>query len=105
MKNSVVYLGLIFVLGGCQWVKPKENIEDIAIVKPVHVQDCESVKSISTSVKDAVGVFKRGQKKVASELIILAKNRALELEADTIVPVSEPENGSQNFELYRCNSN
>ena len=42
------------------------------------------------------------KKKVQEELLVLAKNEAVKLQADTIIPVSEPVEGSQKYLAYNC---
>lgn len=67
------------------------------------VVNCERVGIVSTTTRDRVGI-KRGSAKVQEELIVLGRNEAAGLGADTIVPIAERDRGAQSFTAYRCGS-
>lgn len=93
---------LIALTSGCTWVKPKEGVEAIALVKFAAVAQCEKLRTTTSYVKQKVGFVNRSSKKVALELRTLAKNSALEAGGDTIVQLSEVNEGEQKFGIYRC---
>ena len=41
--------------------------------------------------------------KVKTELETLARNEAIKLKGDTVVPVTEIKDGEQTFKVYQCN--
>ena len=90
-----------FVLG-CQWVKPTEQGKNVSLVKEAHVESCKKLGSTESNVADNVGIIRRGDKKIAKELIVLAKNQAAKMGGDTIVALNAAENGSQKFGIYTC---
>ena len=96
-------VGVTVLATGCAWVKPKAGAESVALVKPSHVGSCELLGSTTSQVKDKVGILQRRTKKVNSELVSLAKNAAVTLDGDTIVTDGDSTDGSQKFNIYRCN--
>lgn len=93
---------LIAVLTGCAWVKPLPSSEKVALVKPALASDCQFLGHVNVSVKAKVVGLIRKREKVADELIVLAKNEALSLEADTLVAEVADNQGRQRFKAYRC---
>ena len=101
MKVLGVTFLLMWVLA-CTWVKPVEGVESVALVKLNAVQQCQRLRTTTSYVKDKVGFVNRGSKKVALELVTLAKNSALEAGGDTIAQLSEITEGKQKFGIYKC---
>jgi len=86
----------------CTWVKPVDGTEGVALVKPELAQNCEKLSTTTVQVKHKVGFVSRSTKKVAQELLTMARNNAVQAGADTIVANNEPTEGSQSFGLYKC---
>lgn len=93
---------MLWLISACQWVKGGEGADTVALVKPVHVDGCKRLGSTTSTVKSKVGFVHRGQKKVALELLTLAKNEAVKMKADSVLATSEVEDGRQSFDIYRC---
>lgn len=102
MKSFFTIAMCVLVLAGCQWVKPRAGAEQVSLVKPSHVYDCQKIGSTSSSVRSKVGFVARKPAKVAQELVVLAKNEAAKLGGDTIVAQGEIVDGSQSFDVYQC---
>ncbi len=65
-------------------------------------QNCHKMGSTTVSVKADVATFARDKEKVATELETLARNSALELGGNVVVPTSEIDMGKQSFVVYTC---
>ncbi|NIO40505.1 MAG: hypothetical protein GTO41_10155, partial [Burkholderiales bacterium] len=53
--------------------------------------------------KAKIGIYRRDPQKVKQELIDLARNSAAaDFQGDTIVPITEIEDGQQTFAVYKC---
>ena len=102
VKNLLLVLPALFIIGACQWVKPKPGAETVALVKHSVAQSCEKLGVTTVAVKNDIGPIKRKQSKVVDELLTLARNEAAAQNADTIVAESAVEEGRQRFALYRC---
>lgn len=103
MKGSkIIVVGSLAALCACSWVKPIAGADQVSLIKPGIAQACEELGSASTQVKDRVGIFGRNEKKIADELIALAKNEAVRLGGDAVVADGAPKDGFQRFKIYRC---
>jgi len=104
MKRFVtcVSLGMIPLLASCAWVKPTASGSQVRVLTAEQVVNCAKAGTTHVSVLDKIGVVKRGHTRVADELVTLASNSAAQLGGDTIVPISEIEDGNQSFAIYKC---
>ena len=94
-------LGGLVVVSGCTWVKLSDAGALVAQADTGAVSECTRVGIVTTQTKSTV-VVERGQGKVQEELLVLARNEAATLGADTVVASGPPVAGSQDFEAYRC---
>lgn len=90
------------VASACTWVKPVYEAKDVALVKPAHIVQCKKVGSTNSSVPHKITFIPRGKKKVAEELLTLAKNEAVRVGGDTLVADGPGTQGNQNFLVYKC---
>lgn len=88
--------------GGCSWVKLEPTAADVVVAREEHVQHCRRTGQAKVRTTDAVAGVPRGAGTVSDELERLARNAAVDADADTIVPVDKPWWGEQRFNLYRC---
>ncbi len=100
--QGIAAFSAVLSMAACTWVKPVDGVEAVALVKPEVAQKCQKMSKVSAQVKHKVGFVNRGSKKVAEELLTLARNDAVEEGADTIVALGEPVEGKQSFQLYKC---
>ncbi|MGW8227335.1 MAG: DUF4156 domain-containing protein [Gammaproteobacteria bacterium] len=102
MRNIIsLTLGLLF-LSACTWVELAPDAEDVRIVEAVHVANCKMVGTTTVSVTPDVASFKRNPEKIKSDLEILARNEAIRLKGDTLVAVTDIQEGEQTFKVYKC---
>jgi hypothetical protein len=66
------------------------------------VSSCKKLGKTTTNLKDKIAGIKRNEKKVQKEMQALARNSAADMGGDTVVPVSEIQEGKQTFEVYKC---
>lgn len=102
-KLSLILIAFTALTSGCTWVKVSEKGSSVAVANEVNVRGCENISEVKVSVTSKVGFIKRDADKVATELANLARNEAAGINGDTIVPSSTIENGSQRFNVYKCN--
>ena len=103
MKKLSLIAVALAALSSCTWVKVSDQGSRVAVANPANVRGCENVSEVTVSVTSKVGFYKRNTDKVATELANLARNEAVGLKGDTIVPSSTIENGKQSFNVYKCN--
>jgi hypothetical protein len=86
---------------GCTWIELTDAGADVMQATRDEAAECRLVGTVTSSTQDRV-LIRRGRGKVAEELIVLARNEAATLGGNTIVPLGEPVNGRQDFEVYTC---
>ncbi|MFA5628237.1 MAG: DUF4156 domain-containing protein [Thiohalomonadaceae bacterium] len=95
----LVVLGL---LSACTWVEPTAKGEKVRVLSAEEVTKCKKMGQTTVSLKAKLAGIERNPAKVQEELNILARNSAVELGGDSVVPISEVDNGQQVFAVYRC---
>jgi Domain of unknown function (DUF4156) len=104
-KLSLIMLIAAGLNSSCTWVKPTEQAKSIAVANPVNVKGCTLTREVTVSVTSKLWFFQRNADKVATELATLARNEAVNFSGDTVVPISNIEEGHQTFNVYRCAKN
>ena len=89
---------------GCNWVPLTREGENVRVLQASAVTDCQSVGKVTSKTSDRVMIFARTERKVREELESLARNEAVGLNGNAIVPIGTETNGRQSFEVYRCES-
>lgn|SRR5690554_6372346 len=102
MNKRISVIVVALALSGCAWVKPTAQGEAVRAIDAAAAAQCERVGFTVSSVKATILGFARNEEKVAGELETLARNAAPDLGGDAIVPVDEPREGRQRFDVYRC---
>lgn len=100
--KSIFVLVSVCLLAACNWVKTEPGADTVALVKAAHVTSCKKLGNTVSAVTDKLAGIKRKEKKVADELIRLAKNTAYDMGGDTLLALSEADGGQQKFAVYRC---
>lgn len=101
---SVLVISVAALSSGCSWVKVSPEGSSVAVANMANVRDCKKLGTANVRVKDNfVGSMKRDPSKVAQELTNLARNEAAVAGANTIVPVSQVQDGRQSFDMFYCN--
>ncbi len=102
MKKIIVLTLSSIVISGCTWVNENKAGRDVAITVIDQVSHCQKVGDITSSVKNKVGFINRNNDKVIQELLILARNEAVKLNANTIVSSGAPLDGKQTYQAFNC---
>jgi hypothetical protein len=89
-------------IAGCAWVRPDPGADRVHVRSAAEARNCERLGTVGTSITARFGPVPRHQRRVAEELETLARNEALSMNGNTIVPMGVPVEGRQNFEVYRC---
>ncbi|GAB4298252.1 MAG: DUF4156 domain-containing protein [Thiohalomonadaceae bacterium] len=104
--NPVRRIGLLVVIAtlvsACTWVEPTAQGEKVRVLAAEEVTKCRKVGQTTVSLLARLAGIERNPQKVQDELNILARNSAVELDGDTVVPISVVEDGKQTFAVYRC---
>lgn len=84
----------------CTGVEPASESETVRLAEPSRISDCQFAGITTVSVK--AHVSSRDSDRVRIELENLAKNEAVKLKGDTIVPATGIKDNEQTFNIYRC---
>jgi hypothetical protein len=90
-------------LTACTWVKVIEQAEAVKVMTADDVTSCKRVGKTTVMTAAKILGMDRHAYKVRDELDTLARNSAVGLEGDTVVPLGEHVEGRQVYEVYRCN--
>jgi len=102
MKKIFILSLLLFGLQACTWVKLSDEGKKVRVLSQEEVTNCKKLGKAAVSLKSKIAGFDRSEEKVKNELETLGRNTAIELDGDTIVPITEIKDGKQTFEVYRC---
>ena len=100
--GALVLVAAAVLASGCTSVKLKPTAEDIVVAREEHVQNCKRLGQTTVRTAEMVAGVSRGTEVVNAELERLARNAAVDADADTIVAVDKPWWGEQKFNMYRC---
>lgn len=89
--------------GACTWVELDPAAAEIAVANTDEITQCQRLSHVTAKVLDGVGFVDRSEEKVAGELLTIARNEAVRLGGDTIVPSSDIVDGRQHFAVFVCN--
>ena len=102
---SIAMFTILVSALGCNWVPLTSEGEHVRVLQARAVTDCQSVGKVTSKTSDRVIIFARSDRKVREELESLARNEAVGLNGNAIVPIGTEINGRQSFEVYRCEAN
>jgi Domain of unknown function (DUF4156) len=103
MKKFAFVLTTGLILSACNFVKVTETGSNVAVSNSAAVQGCSKVSVLTVKTRDNyVGSMKRSPETIVKELTNLARNDAMDAGGDTIVPINQPVDGRQSFDVYRC---
>lgn len=100
----VVCLLLAGMITACTWVKPTPEGERVRVATADAAADCRRLGKVTVSLKHEVARVERSADKVATELETLARNEGAVMGGDTVVALSKPVEGRQEFAIYDCSN-
>jgi len=102
MRKALVLL-VPFALSACSWgIKLDDGASNVRTAWNGDVSSCRDQGKVTVSVMNRVGPVDRNDLKVRDELEVLARNEAAKMGADTVKPLAEPNQGSQEWGAYTC---
>jgi hypothetical protein len=92
----------LLLLNACTWVELKPEAAQVRVLTKADVADCKPAGITTVRVQPDAIIFKRDPARVKKELETLARNEALRLKGNVIVPATSVHKGEQTFDIYRC---
>jgi hypothetical protein len=103
MKLSILAsLATILLFGGCSAAQLTPEGEKVRVLDSDEVTKCQYVGRTTATVTEKVAGVRRHNEQIWQELVIVARNAAINLDGDTVVAESEEAEGKQKFKIYRC---
>ena len=99
MRHTALLLCLL--MSSCTFVQLSDAGAGVVQLGAGDVANCKTMGEVSSQTQARV-IVNRGKEAIAEELIVLARNEAARLGANAIVPIGEPENGTQRFRAFLC---
>lgn len=104
MRKALVLL-VPLALTACSWgIKLDDAARNVRTAWNGDTSGCQQQGKVTVSVMNRVGPVDRNDLKVRDELEVLARNEAAKMNADTVKPLGEPHDGSQDWGAYTCGS-
>jgi hypothetical protein len=103
MNKNIALVAIALLLPACAWVKLTPEGEKVRVLSAAEVSSCKSLGTTTAKVPAKIGWINVEPHKIQPELEMLARNSAVDMKGDTVVPVGEPDaEGKQDFKIYRC---
>lgn len=104
LATGALAIALALLANGCSWVEVDERAEAVGVVRTVEEVDrCRKVGEIGSKTLSRVGFVARNDTQVAVELERLARNDAVAMGANTLVPLGPvTAEGTRRYGAYRC---
>ena len=101
---STTLIAVLASLGGCanEVVGARAGADHVAVMEASQVANCQSKGKIHATVFAKVGPLPRLPEAVESNLLLLARNGAIDNGGDTLVKGASTEFGKRAFEVYKC---
>lgn len=101
-KIGCALVAVSLLLGGCSWTHPAAPGAAVRVATVADVGHCRKVGQTSVALYDKLAAIRDDPAKVRQALDALARDGAVPLGGDTVVPVGEVKEGRQRFDVYRC---
>lgn len=100
--SIVASVSLALLIPGCTFVSLQTDASHVARIEAPAAPDCEELGITRVEVLHEVGFLTRNPSKVEGELDILARNAAVDLGGNTVVPSGPVEAGKRAYRVLRC---
>lgn len=105
MRYVLRSVAVVLALGACActWVPMEKGAAGVRVL-PMggSTAGCTRLGEIEGNVTDRVALYQRNPLRVQEELETMARNEAVGLGANTVMPVEAPNDGRQRFTAWRC---
>ncbi len=100
--NAGLSAMMLAVLSACTWVKPSVESQSVVLAQPSEVVECTKKGYTTSKTLSKITLIPRNEEKIFTELVMLAKNEAVILGGNTVVPEPAKEAGERTFAVYTC---
>ena len=101
--NTGLSIAVLLFLASCATIQLTDEGKKARVLDFDDVKNCQKNGAATVSVSEKLlNIVPKQSAKIAKQLQILARNSAIHMEGDTVVPMSKIDNGQQTFIVYRC---
>jgi hypothetical protein len=101
LRSVVVVLAL--GVCACTWVPMETGAAGVRVLAMgASTAGCTKLGEIEGNVTDRVAVYQRNPLRVQEELETMARNEAVGLGANTVLPIEAAHDGRQRYTAWRC---
>ncbi|AXK73341.1 DUF4156 domain-containing protein [Lysobacter sp. TY2-98] len=94
---------LVLAASACTWVPMQQGAAAVQVrALNAATPGCTKLGEIEGNVTDRVALYERNPLRVQEELETMARNEAVGLSANTVVPLEAPHDGRQRYSAWRC---
>lgn len=101
-RTPAALLLAAILLTGCSFNKLKPEAEGVRVVGIDDVESCKKLGRTVVTAPPKIGFVKVADKKLASELEIIARNSAAKMHGNAIVAIGPIKDGERTYAIYRC---
>lgn len=104
MSVVAAIVPLFTALSGCSnaLIDARVGAERVNVADAGQVTNCQPKGKVTINVLSKVGFIDRSPDVVEGNLLKLARNSAIDADADTIVKGDRADVGTQTFSMYKC---
>ncbi len=103
LLNAGLITAILFLLTSCATVQLTEEGRKARVLSFDDVKNCQKNGAATVSVNQKMlSIVPKQSSRIAKQLSILARNSAIHMGGDTVVPMSKVDNGQQTFAVFRC---
>ena len=86
----------------CTWVESHPGAEQVSVKTEAQLKHCRYLGTASAQTADSSSFYSRNEEKVAAEILTLARNEALRMKGNALLPKNQIKDGEQDFAVYLC---
>jgi hypothetical protein len=104
-QKLVMALAALSLLSACGLLplnRVNRGSERVRIVEVQETRGCKRLGKLTLDVSEVMRLEKQSAKTAQQEINRLARDKALEMEGDTLVPLGSMVEGEQGFHVFRC---
>lgn len=98
----ILAVSLSIPLTGCTFNTKVKGANEVLSVEAYNVKGCQKLGTTTVQIRDKIAGIKIPESQAEKELTVIAKNDAVALKGDSIVPLSPIKGGFQSFGIYKC---
>lgn len=104
VARSALVAIVLLAIGGCasNLIEVRKGSDRVAVAEPGAVSSCKLLGKSRVTVVTQVGFFSRSLDDVDADLLQLARNDAVDMSGDTVVPGEREGVGRRTFLIYKC---